>query len=144
RDKTLGAWPFSNKFQGYTVSDCTSEGLKAVLLIQKLPYINKLVPMSRLEQAVDLLLDMPNPDGGFASYERCRGPKWLELINPAEVFGDIMIEYSYPECSTACILGLTYFREQRPEYRRIEIDATIDRALKFLLSIQKPDGSWYG
>jgi lanosterol synthase len=34
RDPTLGAWPFSNKFQGYTVSDCTSEGLKAVLLLQ--------------------------------------------------------------------------------------------------------------
>lgn len=39
RDRTLGAWPFSNKWQGYTVSDCTSEGLKAVLLLQgKLRY----------------------------------------------------------------------------------------------------------
>lgn len=36
RDPTLGAWPFSNRHQGYTVSDCTSEGLKAVLLLQKL------------------------------------------------------------------------------------------------------------
>lgn len=34
RDPTLGAWAFSNKHQGYTVSDCTSEGLKAVLLLQ--------------------------------------------------------------------------------------------------------------
>ena len=41
RDPTLGAWPFSNKFQGYTVSDCTSEGLKAVLLLQKLRYEKK-------------------------------------------------------------------------------------------------------
>jgi lanosterol synthase len=31
---------------------------------------------------------MQNRDGGFASYELVRGPSWLELLNPAEVFGD--------------------------------------------------------
>jgi lanosterol synthase len=30
---------------------------------------------------------MQNGDGGFASYELVRGPSWLELLNPAEVFG---------------------------------------------------------
>ncbi|KAF9578641.1 Lanosterol synthase (Oxidosqualene--lanosterol cyclase), partial [Lunasporangiospora selenospora] len=145
RDPTLGAWPFSNKWQGYTVSDCTSEGLKAVLLLQgKLDYTESRISMERLEQAVDLLLNMPNKNGGFASYESIRGPAWLEWINPAEVFGNIMIEYTYPECSTACVLGLTYFREQRPDYRRDEIDATIDKAVDFILSVQKDDGSWYG
>jgi lanosterol synthase len=34
-----------------------------------------------------------------------RGSKLLEMLNPAEVFRDIMIEYTYPECTTAC----TYF-----------------------------------
>jgi len=34
RHTTKGAWPFSTKEQGYTVSDCTGEGLKAVLYIQ--------------------------------------------------------------------------------------------------------------
>ena len=34
RHTTKGAWPFSTKTQGYTVSDCTGEGLKAVLYIQ--------------------------------------------------------------------------------------------------------------
>ncbi|KAG0227300.1 Lanosterol synthase (Oxidosqualene--lanosterol cyclase) [Actinomortierella wolfii] len=144
RDPTLGAWPFSNQWQGYTVSDCTSEGLKAVLLLQKLSYTKERVSMKRLEQAIDIILPMQNANGGFASYESVRGPAWLEWINPAEVFGNIMIEYCYPECSTACVLGLTYFREQRPDYRREEIDATIDRAIKFIMSVQEPDGSWYG
>lgn len=35
RHTTKGAWPFSTKAQGYTVSDCTGEGLKAVLYIQQ-------------------------------------------------------------------------------------------------------------
>ena len=26
----------------------------------------------------------------------------VEIFNPAETFGDIMIDYSYVECSTAC------------------------------------------
>jgi lanosterol synthase len=34
RHMTKGAWPFSTKEQGYTVSDCTGEGLKAVLYLQ--------------------------------------------------------------------------------------------------------------
>lgn len=35
RHPTKGAWPFSTRTQGYTVSDCTGEGLKAVLYIQE-------------------------------------------------------------------------------------------------------------
>ena len=34
RHRTKGAWPFSTKEQGYTVSDCTGEGLKSVLYLQ--------------------------------------------------------------------------------------------------------------
>ena len=34
RHGTKGAWPFSTRTQGYTVSDCTGEGMKAVLYIQ--------------------------------------------------------------------------------------------------------------
>jgi len=41
----------------------------------------------RLFDNVDILLDMQNPSGGYASYELIRAPKLLELINPAEVFG---------------------------------------------------------
>lgn len=35
RHPTKGAWPFSTSMQGYTVSDCTAEGLKATLFIQE-------------------------------------------------------------------------------------------------------------
>lgn len=39
RHPTKGAWPFSTKEQGYTVSDCAAEGMKAVMLLQGLPCV---------------------------------------------------------------------------------------------------------
>lgn len=89
RQRTKGAWPFSTKEQNYTVSDCTGEGLKAVILLQEhVSYTPKRVSERRLCDAVDTMLSMQNPNGGFASYELIRGPKWLEWLNPAEVFGE--------------------------------------------------------
>ena len=49
----------------------------------------KMVPTERLQDAVDILLGMQNPSGGFASYELIRGSKYLEYLNPAEVFGEL-------------------------------------------------------
>ena len=48
----------------------------------------KLISERRLCDAVDILLSLQNPDGGFASYELIRATQLLELINPAEVFGE--------------------------------------------------------
>ncbi|GAA6017322.1 hypothetical protein JCM11491_000630 [Sporobolomyces phaffii] len=144
RHETKGAWPFSTKEQGYTVSDCTAEGMKSVLLLQSLPGMPELVTYDRLCQAVDVLLSMQNPEGGFASYELIRGSPLLELLNPAEVFANIMIEYSYVECTTAAVTALAAFRKQYPYYRRDEIEATSVRAIEWIKQKQRDDGSWYG
>jgi hypothetical protein len=53
---------------------------------------------SGLSDAVNVILSFQNSDGGWASYENTRGGAWFELLNPAEVFGDIMIDYTYVEC----------------------------------------------
>ena len=50
-------------------------------------YTPKLISKERMCDAVDVMLSLQNPDGGFASYEPIRGPAWLESLNPAEVFG---------------------------------------------------------
>ena len=40
RHRTKGAWPFSTREQSYVVSDCTGEGLKAVIYLQEhVPYV---------------------------------------------------------------------------------------------------------
>ncbi|GJE91138.1 terpene cyclase/mutase family protein [Phanerochaete sordida] len=145
RHPTKGAWPFSTRTQGYTVSDCTGEGLKAVLYLQHhVAGAPQRVSAARLQDAVDILLAMQNADGGFASYELIRGPAWLEWLNPAEVFGDIMIEHSYPECTTSVVTALAIFRRHYPAYRTQDIDRVMKGAVRFLHAAQRPEGGWYG
>lgn len=49
------------------------------------------VTKQRLHDTIDLLLTMQNPGGGYASYETINGPAMTEWLNPAEVFGRIMV-----------------------------------------------------
>ncbi|CAG8534492.1 20617_t:CDS:10 [Dentiscutata erythropus] len=145
RDNTLGAWGFSTRDQGYNVSDCAAVGIKAVLSLQKkLNYTPELIPKERVCQTIDILLSMQNTDGGFASYERTRGFKILEWLNPAEVFGNIMVEYSYPECTSCVLAALNAFQKWYPDYRADEIKKIYKNAIKYLYDSQYEDGGWYG
>ena len=144
RQQRKGAWAFSNKFQGYTVSDTTSEALKAVLMLQNTPGYPTLISTDRLHDAIDTLLTMQNASGGFASYEPTRGSERLEYLNAAEVFGRIMVEYDYPECSTAVVTALCLFSKHHPQYRKADILKALDGALNYIRNAQRKDGSWYG
>jgi lanosterol synthase len=152
RHPRRGAWGFSNRIQGYTVSDCTAEALKSILMLQSMSHPDddqvklfpQLVSEQRLKWAVDILLTMSNRDGSCSSYEPSRGSTKLEYLNAAEVFGRIMVEYPYPECTTACVTALEHFRKHDPTYRANEIDRFIARAVQWIRGNQKPDGSWYG
>jgi lanosterol synthase len=144
RQSRKGAWPFSTKVQGYTVSDCTAEALKATLLLQKLHGYPQLISETRMRDTVDVLLTMQNKhSGGFASYEPQRGSELLEYLNAAEVFGRIMVEYDYPECTTAVVTVLSLF-QTFSDYRSAEIKKAKVDALKYIRRAQRADGSWYG
>jgi len=146
RHISKGAWPFSSRDHGWPISDCTSEGLKAALMLAKLPsqHVGDGIPADRLEDAVNVILSYQNACGGWATYENTRSYPMLELINPSETFGDIVIDYSYVECSSACITALCAFREDYPEHRRSEIAKSLKRGEAYVTSIQRADGSWYG
>ncbi|XP_055425836.1 lanosterol synthase isoform X2 [Bubalus kerabau] len=90
------------------------------------------------------LLSLRNPDGGFATYETKRGGHLLELLNPSEVFGDIMIDYTYLECTSAVMQALKTFHKQFPDHRAGEIRETLEQGLQFCRQKQRPDGSWEG
>jgi lanosterol synthase len=144
RQQRKGGWAFSNKDQGYAVSDCVSEGLKAVILLQRTPGYPTLLSDQRIYDAIDTLLTYQNPSGGCASYEPTRGSEYLEMLNAAEVFGRIMIEYDYPECTTAVVTALSLFSKYYPDYRAADIKAFKHRAIKYIRTAQRSDGSWYG
>ena len=152
RQPRRGAWGFSNRTQGYVVSDCTAEVLKAILMLQTLRapgnFAKRQFPAYLSEErqrwAVDIILTMQNASGGVASYEPARGSELLEYLNAAEVFGRIMVEYDYPECTTACVTTLQLFHETYPDYRAKEIQAFITRAVDWIRTNQRADGSWYG
>lgn len=151
RDKRKGAWPFSTKTQGYTVSDCTAEALKAIVMTMNHPnfkYLQSEIPKEKLFQAIDILLSLQNRGrfefGSFATYEKIRSTDLLELLNPAEVFNNIMVEYPYVECTDSSVLGLAYFSKFYPFYRTEEVKTAIADAIESIKRAQKQDGSWYG
>jgi squalene/oxidosqualene cyclase-like protein len=142
RDPSKGGWPFSNRAHGWPITDCTAEGLKASLALE--PHVTDPIGELRLTDAIDLILWFQNDDGGWASYERTRGPKWFERLNPSNCFGEIMIDWSYVECTAACLQAMAAYKARFPGRRDAPIDAAVARGQRFLLDAQRPDGSWYG
>jgi squalene/oxidosqualene cyclase-like protein len=153
RHVSEGGWPFSTAAHGWPISDCTGEGLKASLCllhfsstVQSGIKADELLPISqgRLHNAVNVLLAYQSEDGGFPTYENNRGFGWYEQLNPSEVFGDIMVDYSYVECSMAALTALADFSEHYPSHCSVEIKHALAKGREFIKSIQRPDGSWYG
>lgn len=150
RDKRVGGFPFSTKEQGYTVSDCTAESVKAIIMVRNsevFEHLHDLISEEHLNQAVDILLSLQNVGsfefGSFATYERIKATPLLEALNPAEVFANIMVEYPYVECTDSVVLGLTYFRANS-DYRAREVELAIKNAISYIKKAQDGDGSWYG
>ncbi|MDO9164267.1 MAG: terpene cyclase/mutase family protein [Methylococcaceae bacterium] len=144
RHPMIGSWPFSTAENGWPVADCTAEGLSATLAINHSGLIKPIIDEQRIQQAVDVILSYQNADGGWATYELSRAPKWLEKLNPSEVFADIMIDYSWTECTAACVISLLEIQETYPAYKNSEIRKAISSGIEFILNQQKSDGSWYG
>ncbi len=81
---------------GYSCSDCTGEALKAILLVG----IN---PEKRIYLGIDNLFILQNTSGGYSSFEPIRGSEYIELFNGTELFGDVMVECDYIECTGSAI-----------------------------------------
>ena len=147
RHVSLGAWPFSTRDHGWPISDCTAEGLKATLQCAEsgLPGLGSLVAKERLFDAVNVILSLQNAeDGGWATYELKRGSGALEVLNPSEVFHGIMVDYSYVECTSACVQALSHFARAYPYHRTAEVRAAMAIGAEFIRRAQRFDGSWYG
>ncbi|ESW24999.1 hypothetical protein PHAVU_004G178500 [Phaseolus vulgaris] len=146
RHISKGSWTFSMHDQGWQVSDCTGEGLKAALLLSEMPadLVGEKMDTQRFFDAVNVILSLQSSNGGFPAWEPQRAYRWLEKFNPTEFFEDTLIEMEYVECTGSAVQGLALFRKLYPKHRRKEIDSCISKAIHFLENKQNPDGSWYG
>lgn len=54
-----------------------------------------------------------------------------------------MYAWRYVECTSAAIQGLKSFTKLYPKHRKEEIQLCISKAVHYIESIQRPDGSWY-
>ncbi|KAL4902244.1 hypothetical protein BDW74DRAFT_186967 [Aspergillus multicolor] len=138
----LGGWPFSINYHGLACSDCTGEALKAILLVENNSDFLRLSTEHNLQLGVDNLIMVQNPSGGYSSFEPIRGSPLLEYVNGTEIFGKVMVEYDYVECTSSCITALALYRQRNPHYRRKDVARTIDRGVAYILSQQRSDGSW--
>ena len=71
------------------------------------------------------------------------GDDRLTIVCPMlslQVFGDIMIDYSYVELTSACLTALDKFRRRFPTHLPSQIARSIKRGASFIRAIQRPDG----
>uniref|UniRef100_A0A803KQK8 Terpene cyclase/mutase family member n=1 Tax=Chenopodium quinoa TaxID=63459 RepID=A0A803KQK8_CHEQI len=113
RHISKGAWAFSDRDQGWQVSDCTADSLKS-------------------------------KNGGVTGWEPARGQKWLEILNPTDLFANVVVEHEYVECTSSTIQALVLFKNIYPSHRKNEIETFITKATEFIENSQCPNGSWYG
>ena len=141
----IGGWPFMTKRSGYSCSDCTGEALKAILLAKSRTDIEgpEGVDLEKnIRLGIDNLLMVQNTTGGYSSFEPIQGSKYIELLNGTELFGDVMVEYDYVECTGSAIEALTLFHSLDGQYRSKDVQQAIDRGTKFIRKEQCEDGSW--
>lgn len=139
RHASKGGFPFSIQQHGWPITDCTAEGIKILLSNHQCKNGD-----SKLDDAVKLLLSFQNADGGWASYEQTRAPEWIETLNPSCIFGNIMVDYSYTECTSSAVQALVKYHKAFPNRHASNILEAIQRGVSFILQQQLADGSWYG
>lgn len=143
-DTAEGGWGLGDARQGWAVSDCTAEALAAAIGAHAIVPPQERIPNGRLAQAADFILTRQNRDGGFGSYEHARSPRWLEWLNPSEMFTRCMTDQSYIECTGSCLVALARFRKAIPNHTPKRIARALARGVRFLMNRQRADGAWAG
>lgn len=148
RDQRLGGWCFSDKHHQWPVSDCTGEAVSALCLAAAHLPETCLPTPGRWTDAARFLLSRQNPDGGWGSYERNRGGWVLTKLNPSEMFGNCMVEYSYVECTASCMQALRHLLDGVSALfsarERAEMETALGRGAALLRRRQEPEGGWPG
>ncbi len=134
-----GGWCFAGGWHGWPVTDCTAEAVLGIISAK-----GSTADPTELGKAVQFMLRGQNRDGGFGSYEARRSRMSLEWLNPAEMFGESMTEFSFVECTASCLSALAACRDHFPELANQTVTTSIERGAVWLRRSQFSDGSWRG
>jgi len=135
-----GGWTFSFQDNGWVVSDCTAEAIKALLETEGLG--DESVSDERINKAISFIMLLQGKDGGWTSVDKAIGSPKLEWFNAANVFVDIMVDHSYVECTASIIQCFVQIKLSRPHLFTSEMESAMERAVRYLLKSQYEDGSW--
>lgn len=150
RAPAYGGWGFANEDHPWPVSDCTAEAVEALMRAEAAGISDRRgrLQLSNKLAAIEFILLRQNEDGGFGSYESRRGTLKLRDYNPAEIYGNCMLEYSYTECTGSCVRALAYalraLSEDIPGDLRRRTSAALDKGVAFLLAQERDEGGWLG
>ncbi|RMG98149.1 MAG: 2,3-oxidosqualene cyclase [Deltaproteobacteria bacterium] len=150
RAPAYGGWGFADERHPWPVSDCTAEALEALIAAERRDLSDRAgrLDLGRKTAAVAFVLLRQNDDGGFGSYEARRGPMILRKFNPAEIYGNCMLEYSYTECTGSCVRGLATARRHlkalMPPSLAERTDTAIAKGRAFIEGAQGDAGGWPG
>ncbi|MCY4174853.1 MAG: hypothetical protein OXD37_00760 [Acidimicrobiaceae bacterium] len=134
-----GGWCFAGGWHGWPVTDCSAEAVLGLLATGR-----EAVDSTALSEAVGFMLRGQNKDGGFGTYERQKSVVGLEWLNPAEMFGDSMTDFSHVECTASCLEALSACRKHYPGVIDAAETAAMARADEWLRDAQRSDGAWRG
>ncbi|GAA0395702.1 prenyltransferase/squalene oxidase repeat-containing protein [Streptomyces luteireticuli] len=138
----LGGWAFSDGNSRWPVGDCTAEALNA--LLDDDGSAPPPLPPHSLHAALGVLLDRQNRDGGFGTLDRQRAGRWLEALNPTEMFLGCMTDSSSVDCTGSVLTALARLRRHLDPDDRRRAETATGRAVAYLRAAQNPDGSFTG
>ncbi|RYP85128.1 hypothetical protein DL769_001032 [Monosporascus sp. CRB-8-3] len=152
RQHRRGGWPWSTRWQGYVISECTAEGLRAILDLQEGHRLDvnasseaksKIIPPDRLQDSVDCLLNLQNDTGGFGIWDKRQGSHKLAWLEMGEFAGKSMVTLDFVECTAEAISALASFAKFYPKYRAGDVEDARRRGIDLIKGSQKPSGGWY-
>lgn len=119
-----GGWAWTNLSGGVPDADDTSGALVA---LRKLGKDNKQVQNAAIS-GMQWLIDIQNKDGGIPTF--CKG------------WGKLPFDRSCPDITAHAIRALSVWRDTPGSRQKRNIDASIKKALSYLKTAQREDGSW--
>ena len=99
RHVSKGGWPFSTSAHGWPIADCTAEGLKSVMGLQKLECVKanaaEMVTPERLYDAVHVLLTYQKWSKDGQRTPNSLNPKTRKQVTPARLYDAVNVLLTY-------------------------------------------------